>query len=536
MYKSNAGQIFPPFCNDCNCDTIFQQANDEFTKILEKYGRIEEVKQIDAFSADVTFHSYRDADAMMQNELNGDNALIANILLVSTWPQPVVVDQLLDEDAPKQTTLVDLNDDCLLKIFNYCDWNARAILWQTCHRTRDLLAEFVLSKENPEYEIKWGFPHDQALVVPERVRKDLIYIGSHVKKLRLELSSGFVRQYEYPYLSQIHEIVACCSKRIGDAINEIEFIRLPNCLDCFRQQTLNNIEKLTIYTHMGWTDEIKSRLPNLKQLIYDADKREKRDPFELDVRTSVGTELNLIQNNGSHLETLAIRRNIDDQKQILESFLQDNSKLKCLELTSANYLKLPHTIWESLQNLEELVVHGALRHSLHCPELAGLECLKNLNKLSLKISWLPPISIRTVFDSIIQLKKLQSVVLIVHVDYLQEALTEAILNLSRELPNLEHFYIECGPPLNWRGTANTIVTLPEAVIVEFIETARNLKTFWIVRNEIQITHNCVNSLADIRKLQFGAGPDGIAVLDFLCSVSFVGARRTVRILSLITFQ
>lgn len=466
---------------------------------------------------------------MMQNELKGDNAVIANILLVSTWPQPIVADQPTDKESidPNQTTFVDLNDDCLLKIFDYCDLNTRAKLWQVCHRTRDLLAELVLPKENTEYKIKWDYLHHQPLVVPERVREDLIYIGSHVKKLRLELACCFVRQHEYPYLSEIHEIVACCSKRIGDSINELEFIRLPNCLDCFRQtQALDKIEKLTIYTRIGWTDEIKCRLPNLKQLIYGADDLKKHDLFESDC--SVGTELDLIRINGSTLETLAIRRIIADQKQILEPFLQDNSKLKCLELPSTNYEKLTHTILESLQNLEELVIHGGLWY------LDRLECLGNLKKLSLKILWQPPIDIRTTFDSIIQLKKLQSVTLIVQVMNNHEGFTEGILDLGRELPNLEYFCIE--PSADSRSPAIPDETLPEAVIVEFIRIARNLKTFWILGHTNQIRHSFVNSLADIRKSQFGDGPDGIVVLEFICSAFFVRAQRIVRILSLIIFQ
>lgn len=156
-------------------------------RIFDEYGPIVNVERIDCVSAHVSFHCDKDANSAMLNELKGVNALdavIANIIPVLTWQHPPYY-----EMPPSQTKLNDLNDNCLLKIVDLCDFNARANLWDVCQRTRDLLDEFVLPREDTEYSILIDRPN-QSLPALERVREELKYIRSHVKKLHIRFPRG----------------------------------------------------------------------------------------------------------------------------------------------------------------------------------------------------------------------------------------------------------------------------------------------------------------------------------------------------------
>lgn len=173
--------------------TFFQKkihqtiTTEEIKKIFDEYGPIVNVERIDSMSAHVSFHCNKDANSAILNELKGVNALdsvIANIIPVSTWHHPPYY-----EMPPSHTKLIDLNDNCLLKIVDFCDFNARANLWDVCQRTRDLLDEFALPREDTEYSILIGEP-DQPLPALERVREELKYIRSHVKKLYIQFPRG----------------------------------------------------------------------------------------------------------------------------------------------------------------------------------------------------------------------------------------------------------------------------------------------------------------------------------------------------------
>lgn len=108
---------------------------------------------------------------------------------------------------------------------------------------------------------------------------------------------------------------------IGDSINEIIFIQMPNYLDCFRQeQNLYKTENLTICTHVKWTGWIKCRVPNLKQLIHcgkldDSSRMRHRRNVSGEI---IETGLDLIQNHGSNMEQLAYRSYADDRDRIFK--------------------------------------------------------------------------------------------------------------------------------------------------------------------------------------------------------------------------
>lgn len=467
----------------------------------------------------MTFRNAEDAAAALQSELKRQSAVIVNIIPVPIPSRLEIAEQPMNpinENPPNHTTLLDLNDDCLLSILEHCDLDARSSLWQVCHRTRYLLDKFVLSKEDTDYKILYGSQPDELLRVPKRVRENMIYLGSRVKKLRLELDLSFVQQYEYPYPPEIHKTVEHCSKFVGASLNEIEFIRMPNYLDCFRQnQTLNNVEKLTIHTFAGWSGQIKSQLPNLKQLKISAEDIGGRERLMGAIMTRyTGSEIDFLKTR-LNLEKLAIRRIVTDQ--MLITLLQNNSQLKCLELMAENYQRAN---FNDLQHLEELIIYGDV-------PLSNLKNLKILKKLGIQLAsrrmdtdlWL-----QTITSRVLQLKTLRSIMLSTSIGDRSERFYENI-RIIGHVPHLEHFYMKHDD-------------FSESAIIDFVNAAKYLRTLWLVGcSESHITHSFMKTLADIRKGHFGVGPDGIILLELIFSdstPSLEKTRKTVRISTLNT--
>lgn len=484
------------------------------------------MKRIDSVSVDVTFHSAKDADAALQNEWKCQNAAIANIILVPIPSELEIAEQTINAEigpnSSNQTTFLDLNDDCLLSILERCDLDARSSLWQVCHRTRYLLEKFLLSKEDTEYKILYGSHPDELLRVPKRVRENMIYLGSRVKKLRLELGWSFVHNYGYPYPPEIHKTVEHCSKFVGASINEIEFIRMPNYLDCFRQnQALNKVEKLTISNFVGWSGQIKSRLPNLKQLKYGVeDLGCQAKLHEIGATRSTGSELDFIKSQ-LNLEKLTIRRVVHNQ--MLKTLLQNNLQLKCLELVSDIHQSLPMATLNDLQHLEELIIYGLVAGTQLLDNVGNLRMLK---KLGLQFtprdlhddSWFA-----VIFNGVLRLKTLRSIMLRVRTTLVsrRERFHESILRMGRDLPHLEHFF------MNYENHDY----FSESFIIDFVKIATNLRTFWLVGSSVgciesQVTHDFMRKLADVRKRHFGDCPNGIILLELICSDSTPSPQQT----------
>lgn len=438
--------------------------DDDIKEIFEKYGPVENVKRMDRASADVTFQKYKDAGSAMVSELKGENAMIANIIPVSTWRQPH------PKIVPNEPSLLDLNDDCLLKIFGCCDFNARANLWKVSHRMRDLLEEYLLPMECTEYKITWTGGSNEQLLIRKRVHEELPYIGSHVKSLRLESFTDFTDEGHYP--EPVDLTLQDCIEYVGASIDHLKLIRMPHVNQAMEliRPIVNKIESFTVQKLSRLPeDEFNIDIPNLKRLTMHS---------VLDISTAPSDFLQI----SSNLEELSIQTFISTVHQRLETFLKNIVNLKRLNIPLHHYMGLSDVI-ENLHNLEEIELDAMPRNILHCisPLLADMEvtqCLKNVLKM----------------------KNIRSLMLFASVERNGD---DIFGNLNWGLSLIQRLYIR--------------FDLSESVIIRIIEAAQHLRTLWTIPRVNKITYGFVKTLADARRKQFANVSGYIPVLEFVYS-------------------
>lgn len=294
---------------------------------------------------------------------------------------------------------------------------------------------------------------------------------------------------------------------------------------------LNKIKTLSLHIDVRWLRSFQPKLPNLKQLIFS------KDPTaHFDRTLAYGREFHFIQNNLSNLEALSMSFYFLGRDYTWATFFTNNVKLKRLGIHSGSYENLIRrhssrcAIISSLKNLEEIVLYNYCARCSPTMLFRPLANLEKLTKLVIVFGVRFKSSYAEIFDCIIsELKNVRTVLLSGIDDYLlgRQLFDNTIMKSGRELPHLEHFYINHD--------------FTEKEIIKFVQSARNLNTFWWVRRDRRITNEFVKSLADIRKAHYGIGPNGIIVLDFICSDSSCpppsnrSARTTVSVFNANTF-
>lgn len=466
----------------------------------------------------VTFYSDKDACFALLNELNYKEEMkwVKYISPASTWRQPVIVERAssVDENlsaASNRSSLLELNDHCLLKIVSYCDLHTKANLWQVCTKIRSLLNEFVLPKEKQDYEIVWDFCEEPPLQSLKRVRDELKYIGPRVKKLRLAVDVDNENDYYYyeepPALDRF---LQKCGRYAYTSIKELELVRMPDGILCGRnlkliRPILDNIEILTIENDKNWKKSVNIQLPNLKHLLIMPDP----------LGGNGGMDLHFIQQNLANLEKLTLRHVADsykdDVKKKLSKCLKNNLKLEYLEMHANNFNDISESTITSMKNLEELVIFDIT------DGIDNVNCFNKLDKLrKLGMSflyWAEKSSLMYTIDIACKNKNLKSVLLKVDVDPYQKKYIDhednfyIALKLARELPCLEHFYID--------------VDMTESVIKQIVEIARNLKTLWVGSSAegTELTYDLMKTLAVMRKSHFENNAAEITVLDFISYIN-----------------
>lgn len=120
-------------------------------EIFKRYGPVDSV-EVRRDYAYIQFSNAKDACIALKLEPAERNPMFTDIQPAFTWKQPSAMRQSTNDISPESPSLLILNDDCLLKIFEFCDFNTRLHLWNVCWKMRNLLEEFVLRKDD-QYSI-----------------------------------------------------------------------------------------------------------------------------------------------------------------------------------------------------------------------------------------------------------------------------------------------------------------------------------------------------------------------------------------------
>lgn len=478
---------------------------EKIERIFEKYGPLEnvELRRAGPLSwAYITFFNDKDACFALNMEEKGKrNEIFANVLPAWTWKQPLC-DQISTDDHDtlpnvNESSLMVLNDDCLEHIFHFCDMSTLANIFHVCQRTRDLIERFVRPKV-AQYEI--NFQCGQPRKSLKRVHDELKNFGPYVKTLRvaeMERNIDNSPTYFSRYLDQ-------CNKYVGASLRELQLHQIPSLCPLSRkiQSLLNKIESLEFgagtKNHAPFDVPLSPEnfdMPKLKELSLNMSTSYNFD--------NVFALLHLLENDFPHLEKLATRFVL--REPLLETFLINNVQLKCLHIQTYVTRTLLPLISRVSINLEELIIHGRSFSDKH-GILLVLPCIENnkLSKLMLHSGNFENSKYALgLLADVQKLKALRSIMLTGFHPTYDQNICDAIVDLSGEIPHLEHF---C-----------TDASLDRITIAEFIARARHLKTFCVAQHGsvCPVTLDFIKSLVAIRRRQFENQFDEIVVLNLI---------------------
>lgn len=458
----------------------------------------------------ITFSHDKDACLAMSMGKTGINKKIIHCIFpVHKNEQPPSTIQQSVEDAPPNsddTSLLMLNDYCLLKLFEYCDLRTLANVWKVCKRTQNLLESFVLPKKN-EYVI--NFFTDKPEKTLKHVREELKCIGPHIKKLRFA-EEEYSNYWTFGHNVQFY--LKVCNEYVGRSLKELELDIMPwNIFSggnlVLMRPLLLEIESLSIRVmdDRDFRKPIDIQVPKLKEL-----KLATEYPGEQ-------VNVSLLRKTFPNLERADIRLRFAAEE--IEMFLKNHRKLQYLD-TGPEWSDVDHlieTIAAESIDLKELVI----RYPIFCDEsnvaLMQLQKNKALNKLLLYgCSYYADTSNETkVFEHLGSLQQLRLLMVTVQSDIH----SNAFIHLGHEIPHLEHF------------CSNFVWN--DSTIIEFIKRARHLKTFCVLSYEAGCPKvDFIQALVDVRKSMFPNGSHRIIVLELIIPLEKIPNVNTLLRLSI----
>lgn len=436
-------------------------------------------------------------------EMRDKHQLISVIRPASTWEQPLVIQRAeLKSKNESESSLMVLNDDCLIEIFKYCDTSSWANLWKVCQRTRDLLEEFVMQNVT-EYEI--GFHEGRPKKSLKRVHDELVCFNPYIKKLRLTEDADFMQEYNCDpnahYPVNLNRYLSECSKYLGSSIKQLQICQMPRSLMqggnlVSIQPLLNEVESLEFIVNLERHIPERFEALKLKELSFNISQGSATGLMNVD----------FLHNAFPHLEKMTSKISMDHF--MLKSFLRQNVQLKFLKIRTDGYTpqKLFKTICDVSENLEELIISHDGFHPVVEQEYTTSE-RHRLSKLLFNFcDYLDYYECKTyILLDLQKLKTLQSIVLtgLSTIRYSRrQSPLDAIVRLGRELKHLEYFCID--------------LPLDCSTITEFIRNAPNLKRFCTEQHaSVRPISDFMKILAEIRKSLIGGRSDEIAVLDII---------------------
>lgn len=334
---------------------------------LRKFGEIEAIEmcKVSANAAYVTYADDRNAYlAVAHNELEGRRInRVFNIQPADTWKQPAQQNtscEAIEIDEEITPAFFCLNEDCILEIFKYVDFDGLVNLSEVCKLFHRLLHSHFF----PRYRTFVVENNSSKMSMPlAKMRRSLMCIGPYISELKFWW-------YEFDHNNRLKRFLDILGQLIGKNIRRV----------CFRDTVLTD-------EHIPAIQDILIRLETLEITVYNPD-------YDLDLDFGVtcpklrklklleNMQLNRICRPWPTLEHLSIVGNEYMVLNTFRSFLQQNPQLKCLKFTAYHANERIRTVAQHLPNVEKLTILPSFPN-LTALNIVYLSSLKNLTKLNL---------------------------------------------------------------------------------------------------------------------------------------------------------
>lgn len=438
------------FKNEC----LFQ-ANQQFSiefieRQLRKFGAIESIEILsnERCEAYVTFVDDRNAYlALAHNELQSmKRSRVFNIQPADSWVQPKEAsnEYLMDDEYTPPIFM--LNEDCILELIKYLDFNALVNMSQVCKLFNRILHQHRFSRYR-EFSIENG---SSLIPMPlAKVRQSLICVGPYISELRFEW-------HDYDHINRLQRFLEKIGQYAGKNV-----IRLR-----LRDTRLQD-------EHIPAVERLLKQLETLEIIAYNPD-------FDLDLDFSVLCpklrKLKLLENMQfircckpwPKLQHLSIVGNEFMAPNTFRSFIEQNQQLMCLKFTAYNADERLQAVAQSLPNVEKLTILPSFPN-LSATNIVYLSSLQHLTKLNLM--YLDEDDVNDILRCLTRFTGLRTLKLHLFFDSNDEdghfePNQQALIALAHELPHLERFYTRY---IRWK----------ESTLIDFIRHASQLNALHI---------------------------------------------------------
>lgn len=357
------------------------------------------------------------------------------------------------------TSFLDLNDDCLERLFGFCDVASIVSLSRVCKRLNLIISDQQFPKQTTfNCTIR-------SYACEEKASEILKCIGKYLIELKICQTTEIFMFYRF------------LGNNIGQRIRRLS-ITSPHISEISIraiEPILMNLEELELrIANTDFSDddiELQSRCPHLRRLHLQWDT-------------------SFIQNTAkwNNLESLTLGDNEYITDDIFLEFMQNNPQLKQLKIGAFNCMVKLNDIAQYLVNLEKLILFQNYSN-LSVENILTLQRLENLKQLMLrnvqendfegilnnltKLNGLTDVRIQAQFDQCSD-------------DDIFEPNHQSILGIALEMQNLQVFGI-------------SFCKLKTEIIVDFIRFCDHLREIHIHDCDVNFTPQMIKNIVNARK-------------------------------------
>lgn len=362
-------------------------------------------------------------------------------------------------------SLLDLDDDCLIQIFENCDVETLLSLHDTCRCFRDIVKQYHFPKTE---KFVCEIHHDSNW---NQFRRIAVHTGKYLKHFHIDVRHNMERYEEevrdtyLPYLKEF-------AKFIGDNIRcfYIDVECIPNSWMPALGPILSHVETIIITTNnrqFEFDFDIHSRAPKLKHLR---------------IQGNYGMEANCQKYN--LLESVAIGDNEFVSYEAIVRLMRLNPQIKRFKVAAFNADLQVGDIAEHLPNLEELILFQS-DSDLNASTVHTLQRFKKLQNL--RLMRIDPGDFDGILAGLPALINLRALKVQLNTDYYEEITfsKENFISIARNIENLEEFSIANCP-------------LDAKTMMDFVKCAENLKTLHVHDCTIELNVDMIRQLGQLR--------------------------------------
>lgn len=363
-----------------------------------------------------------------------------------------------DDDDDNVPAFFKLNEDCILELFKYLNFDSLVNMSQVCKQFHRLLHQHCFPRYR-EYSIDNG---SSSIPMPlAKVRRSLICIGPYVTELKFKWHDFDCYKRSQRFLEKIGQYVG----------KNIRCLRLNNILLGERQ--------------IPAIKRILAQLETLEIIVYNPD-------FDLDLDFKVLCpnlrKLKLLENMQlircckpwPQLKHLSIVGNEYMVLNTFRLFIEQNPQLTCLKFTAYHADERLQAVAQHLPNVEKLTILPSFPNlsALNIVYLSSLQHLTTLN-----LMYLDENDVNGILQCLTRFTGLR--VLKLHVlfdgndeDGHFEPNQQHIISLAQDLPHLERF---CTRYIKWK----------ESTVIDLIRFASQLQALHIHWCDLPTTNSMV---------------------------------------------